>query len=475
MKPGRITLTRYIYGIYFLLLTSQASAEDLPELVGALAVSGIPTTSLFYGGVTTDGGVSYTDNVDANALVTIEGLVKVESSHVSKLGNLYVVVQLGESYFFRSENGNFVGWDLDFNTLGAAKSETTLVPSEPLMILNNVPLGSAGLSGRTFYVYLAYDSIGAPGDLFYSGSPIVLSVKPEEVIESDKDIDASAITPNEIPIVKIIDGDRTVEDSDGSEGETTTIYGTASDSDGSILNTVWLVGGSVVATGTSATLPLPDGTTVVTFQVTDNSGNTTEDSITVTVAVPNDPPNANISSGNLNVSDTDGIAGESISLSGTASDSDGSILDTVWLVSGSVVATGTSATLPLPDGSTVVTFQVTDNSGNTTEDSITVTVAAPPASAESMTIYEASISNQIIQARCVNCHGSNASLRLVRSGISGYVNTNYNSMVNYIRGGGSSSILSKPQGIGHGGGVQLSTGSPDLSNLMQFVSAVLSE
>ena len=384
MKSGRITLKRYIYGIYFLLLTSQASAEDLPELVGALAVSGIPTTSLFYGGVTTDGGVSYTDNVDANALVTIEGLVKVESSHVSKLGNLYVVVQLGESYFFRSENGNFVGWDLDFNTLGAAKSETTLVPSEPLMILNNVPLGSAGLSGRTFYVYLAYDSIGAPGDLFYSGSPIVLSVKPEEVIESDKAIDASANTPNEIPIVKIIDGDRTVEDSDGSEGETTTIYGTASYSDGSILNTVWLVGGSVVATGTSATLPLPDG-------------------------------------------------------------------------------------------STVVTFQVTDNSGNTTEDSITVTVAAPPASAESMTIYEASISNQIIQARCVNCHGSNASLRLVRSGIRGYVNTNYNSMVNYIRGGGSSSILSKPQGIGHGGGVQLSTGSPDLSNLMQFVSAVLSE
>jgi mono/diheme cytochrome c family protein len=122
-----------------------------------------------------------------------------------------------------------------------------------------------------------------------------------------------------------------------------------------------------------------------------------------------------------------------------------------------------------------VTFQATDNSGNTTEDSITVTVAAPTASAESMTIYEASISNQIIQARCVNCHGSNASLRLIRSGISGYVNTNYNSMVNYIRGGGSSSILSKPQGIGHGGGVQLSTGSPDLSNLKQFVSAVLSE
>jgi len=56
-----------------------------------------------------------------------------------------------------------------------------------------------------------------------------------------------------------------------------------------------------------------------------------------------------------------------------------------------------------------------------------------------------------------------------------YIDTNYNSMVNYIRRGGSSSIIRKPQGIGHGGGLQLSAGSTELNNLKQFVDAVLSE
>ena len=92
-----------------------------------------------------------------------------------------------------------------------------------------------------------------------------------------------------------------------------------------------------------------------------------------------------------------------------------------------------------------------------------------------MNIFTASISGQIVQARCVNCHNGIAALQLVRSSVRDYVNINYNSMVNYIRGGGSSSILSKPQGIGHGGGVQLSAGSTDLNNFKQFVDAVLSE
>ena len=92
-----------------------------------------------------------------------------------------------------------------------------------------------------------------------------------------------------------------------------------------------------------------------------------------------------------------------------------------------------------------------------------------------MNIFTASISGPIVQARCVNCHGGIAALQLVTSGVSGYININYNSMVNYIRGGGSSSILSKPQGIDHGGGVQLSAGSTNLNNFKQFVDAVLSE
>ena len=366
----------------FIALSSLAIADDPPQLGEALAASGIPTTARFFGGATTDDGLSYTNSVDPTTPVDIVGLVRVESTHINTVGNIYIVVQLGESFFFRNEEGNFLSWDLKLENLKAAKAEKKLNYNEAVIILDNITLDVGGLAGQTFYVYLAYDSIAALGDLFYSGSPISISVNPDEPVVPEENFDSSV--PNEYPVSSIIGGDRTLADSNGIEGEP-------------------------------------------------------------------------------------------VSFSGTASDSDGSISSTEWLVGGSVVATGTNATISLPDGSTVITFRATDNEGATAEASIIVTVSAPSSSSRSMNIFTASISGQIVQARCVNCHGGIAALQLVRSSVRDYVNINYNSMVNYIRGGGSSSILSKPQGIGHGGGVQLSAGSTDLNNFKQFVDAVLSE
>ena len=140
-----------------------------------------------------------------------------------------------------------------------------------------------------------------------------------------------------------------------------------------------------------------------------------------------------------------------------------------------MVATGTSATLSLPDGSTAVTFRVTDNDGGTTDVTATITVEAAISVPNSMKIYTESISSQIVQARCVNCHGGISALTLVRNNVADYINKNYNSMKDYIEQGGSNSLLSKPQGINHGGGVQLQAGSTDLNNLESFITAIVSE
>ena len=90
----------------------------------------------------------------------------------------------------------------------------------------------------------------------------------------------------------------------------------------------------------------------------------------------NSAPSVSISGGNQSVSDTDGVAGETVSLSGSASDSDGSVALTSWSVNGSQVASGTSATLSLSDGSNTVTFTATDDDGDSAETSVTITVAA---------------------------------------------------------------------------------------------------
>lgn len=94
----------------------------------------------------------------------------------------------------------------------------------------------------------------------------------------------------------------------------------------------------------------------------------------VSASVANVAPVVAITGGSRTVADTNGAAGESVALTATATDSDGTIASTEWLVAGQVVATGTSATLALPDGATTVTFRATDNSGATTSTTATITV-----------------------------------------------------------------------------------------------------
>ena len=447
---------------------SFSAADTLPELGGALTASGIPTTARFFGGVTSDSGASYSNTVDPGRPIDILGSWQPESTHINTVGSIYVVAQLDANYYFQDDKEQFKEWDLDLRSLQARRKEITLASVEEIEIIRDFALGLAGLAGQTFFIYLAYETASVPGELFYSGTPITISVSS---IDSEQ---SSQQSPNSSPIATIFGGDQSFSDSDGSPGEQVNISGSASDSDGSISSTQWLVGGSVVATGTSATLSLPDGTTVVTFQVTDNDGTTADAIVTITVAAPaapNSPPSATIFGGNQSFSDSDGSPGEQVSLSGSASDSDGSVSSTQWLIGDSVVATGTSTTLSLPDGTTVITFRVTDNDGATTDANAKITIEA----ASSIQIYTELISNQIVQARCVNCHGGIAALILVRSNVSGYINKNYNSMSEYIREGKASRLLSKPQGINHGGGVQLQPGSTELNNLERFIDAIVSE
>ena len=183
--------------------------------------------------------------------------------------------------------------------------------------------------------------------------------------------------PNVSPSVSISDGDRTIADTDGSAGETVSFTATATDSDGTIASTQWLVGGSEVATGTSASIALDNGETVVTFKATDDDGASASTTVTITVEVPNVSPSVSISDGDRTIADTDGSAGETVSFTATATDSDGTIASTQWLVGGSEVATGTSASIILSNGAIVVTFKATDNDGSSTTTTATITVEAP--------------------------------------------------------------------------------------------------
>ena len=262
-----------------------ALGQELPELASPSSASGNPTTARFFGGASADNGKTYGSSFDFNTPLDISGSIQVEQAHINTVGNLYIVVLLGEDYLYRDSEGNYQAWNLELSTLQAASPDKTLASVEPLTIVDDVPLGPAGAAGLTLSIFFAYDTSAVPGELFYSGAP-------------------------------------------------------------------------------------------------------------VTVAIGTEPP-------------------------------------------------------------------------------------AEPAS---LALYNASISAPIVQSRCVSCHVSggasgNTRLVFVRSSVDNYMTLNYNEMVDFIRNvsSGASLILSKPQGIGHGGGVQLASGSTELANLTDFVEAVQSE
>lgn len=170
----------------------------------------------------------------------------------------------------------------------------------------------------------------------------------------------------------------------------TTLIGTATDSDGSIASVSWskISGPSASLSGQSSrSLSLSNlvaGTYVFRFSATDNSGLSSSDETTVVVksSTTNAAPLASAGSDN-----TITLPTNSLSISGAASDSDGTIASTVWTkVNGPAATMSGSSTLVLKLSNLVAgtyTFSLTvkDNQGASKTDDVVVTVNAVPITA----------------------------------------------------------------------------------------------
>ena len=167
----------------FGLLSSFASAQ-LPELESPSTATGASTTAKFFGGATADNSDTFGSSFRGDQPLDIFIEIQVESDHINTVGNVYLLIQLGADIFMRLQSGEYVIWDQTLNSLQATLQGKTLQASEPIIILENVAFGPAGLSGASLAIFVAYDTMAASGELYYSGKPLSFSILADSAPET---------------------------------------------------------------------------------------------------------------------------------------------------------------------------------------------------------------------------------------------------------------------------------------------------
>jgi hypothetical protein len=200
----------------------------------------------------------------------------------------------------------------------------------------------------------------------------------------------TVVTPPSQPIANVAPSVSAGEDQTVDENTSVTLTGTASDSDGTISSYQWLqTGGTSVslanADSATATFSTPNisvnETVTFALTVTDNDGASATDSINILVTNI-EPENIapSVSAGGDQTVDEN----TSVTLTGTASDSDGTISSYQWLqTEGTSVsltnADSATATFTTPDISVnetaTFTLTVTDDKGETSTDSAIITIS----------------------------------------------------------------------------------------------------
>ncbi|KXI27057.1 PKD domain-containing protein [Paraglaciecola hydrolytica] len=198
---------------------------------------------------------------------------------------------------------------------------------------------------------------------------------------------------NKIPTVSA-GNDQTVD-----EQTNVTLSGTAADSDGTISSYSWTqTGGTTVTLGNnttaSASFTAPDinADETLTFKltVTDNGGAKANDSISIIVKRVNELPTVN--AGNDQTVDEQ----TSVTLTGSAADSDGSVASYSWTQTAGTTVTLNNAntatagfTAPEINSNETLTFQLTvsDNDGASTSDHVDINILTLVANTVNKTIY----------------------------------------------------------------------------------------
>ena len=232
----------------------------------------------------------------------------------------------------------------------------------------------------------SYSWSGSDGSTYSGLSPTVsmaigTTVYTLTVTDTDgaTDTDTVSITLyNNAPVANAGSNQSILDDATPGD-ESVTLDASNSSDDNPIVSYAWSGSDGSNFSGVSSTVTMSIGTIVYTLTVTDSHGETDTD--TVSIALYNNAPVANAGS-NQSVTYDGTSASASVTLDGSGSSDENPITSYVWTGDDGSTYTGISPAITTPVGTTVYTLTVTDSHGVTDTDTMTISLATLPPTAD---------------------------------------------------------------------------------------------
>ena len=250
------------------------------------------------------------------------------------------------------------GSGIDTAVFDTKKLESAIVQTATGVVVTSATTGTDTLSNVEFLQFS--DETVTVSALFVDEvAPSLVTITPAANVEG------VAVTSNITLIfseaIKVGTGNISITKSDGTVVST---YDVKSSANLSISDkTLTINPSNDLSKGTAYKVTIEAGAIV---DLNNNNYTQSGDYQFTTITAPNVAPVVSVLGGDRAIVDTDSLAGESVLFTATASDSDGDIVSSEWLINNSVVATGLTPSIALSDGSSVVTFRATDDDGDAT-------------------------------------------------------------------------------------------------------------
>jgi len=151
------------------------SSGELVPLGLSASLGGAAVNATFSGGITSNDGVSYTNQFVPSASLDISTRIDIDSQHIGQSGFLVIAAAVGGQILFLNEQGLFVDSAANPGVIIRATNKV-LSSVEELMVVENLVPASLGISEMEVRFYFGYGINSNPNDLYYHLAPLNLFI-----------------------------------------------------------------------------------------------------------------------------------------------------------------------------------------------------------------------------------------------------------------------------------------------------------